>query len=418
MKNKELVKIRKEKNYYLSYFVELRKIIIVNEIGAKIIDLFFNRNYSLSKIVDIIFVFKKKNNKDLEKKVKQFLIEIEGELKNKHQGGYPFIKEEQMDIPIAVELQINSTCNLRCKHCCQSSYDKLISFKKIEKILEILAEEKVFEINLVGGELFLHPDVLKIISLCCEKYNFAINIITNATLLSERLIKKISKFKDNIAFLVSLEGVGDYNDEIRGKGTFEKINKTIKNLKKYGIYLEISSTINAVNIKHWRKTVAYCKELNIPCNFNLFKVFKPEQESLVLKPCDYFDFVKKIFEIRKKEKINIGLTNASIVAEINKGKPRNECRATLSGLNINVKQEMVPCSFLDDVGYYKNKKLPIFDKNFKDKWKNNYWFKKFRKGNLKECQACSYIFSGDINKVNPYSLTAFKRYLKNNKKYE
>jgi MoaA/NifB/PqqE/SkfB family radical SAM enzyme len=72
---------------------------------------------------------------------------------------------------------------------------------------------------------------------------------------------------------------------------------------------------------------------------------------------------------------------------------------------------MVPCPFLDEVGYYKNKKLPIFDENFKETWKTNYWFKDFRKGSFKECQACSYIFSGSRNGKNPYGVNAFKKYL-------
>jgi|GEM_PF-882830 len=417
MNNKNLVKIRKEKNYYLSYFVDLRRIIITNNIGAKVIDLIFNKNYSISKAVRKLFPVNKKIYKDVFKnKIKQFLIGIKKELKTKYEGGFPFVEDEQMDVPIAAEIQVNTFCNLRCKHCCQSSYNKIMPFKKIKKILEILYREKVFEINLVGGELFLHPDILEIISLCCEKHNFATNIVTNATLLSEDIIKKISKFRNKLAFLVSLEGVGDHNDEIRGKGTFKKIDRAIRALKKYKIYLEISTTINAVNIKYWREVVDYCKKLNIPCNFNLFKIFKPEQKKFVLDSRNYFKFIKKLFEVRKKEKADIGLTNAAIVSEINGAEPRNECKATLSGLTINVEGEMIPCPFLDEVGYYKNKKLPIFDENFKETWKNNYWFKDFRRGNFKECQACSYIFSGDRNRKNPYGLNAFKKYL--NKKLQ
>jgi len=151
------------------------------------------------------------------------------------------------------------------------------------------------------------------------------------------------------------------------------------------------------------------------CNFNLFKIFKQEQNNLILKPEKYFTFIKKLFKIKKVEKIDIGLTNAAIVAHIIGVQPRKECRTTLSGLTINVRGEMVPCPFLNEVGYYK-KNLPVFSENFKKEWKSNVWFKKFRKGNLKECQACSYIFAGDIKKRNPYGLLEFKQYLKRSAK--
>jgi MoaA/NifB/PqqE/SkfB family radical SAM enzyme len=413
MKSKELVKIRKEKKYYLCYFVDSRRIIIVNDIGARTIDLFFNKNCPEPKIINkLLSILDKKIDKIYFRgKIRNFLKELKRELKNEHRGGFPFIEEERMDVPIVVELQINTSCNLRCRHCCQSEYNELMPFKKIKRILKILYKEKVFEINLVGGEVFLHPDILKIISLCCEKYNFATNIVTNATLLSEKMIKRFSRFRNNLAILVSLEGIGSHNDKIRGKGTFGKIDNAIKNLKKHKIYLETSTTVNAVSIKYWREVVDYCKKLNVPCNFNLFKLFKPEQKELVLKPNDYFNFIERIFKFRAKHKVEIGLTNAAIVAEINGGTPRKECKATLTGLTIDVKRRMVPCPFLDKAGYYKDKKLPIFDKNFKNKWRNNRWFKDFRRGNLRECQSCSYIFSGSRDKINPYGLTAFKKYL-------
>lgn len=412
MKNKKLVKIRKEKNYYLCYFIELRRIIIVNEIGAKIIDLFFNKEISESKIINKLSINGKINKLYLKNKVKKFLKDLKGDLKYGYRGGFPFVEKEQMSVPIVTEIQLNTLCNLRCKHCCQSEYDKLMPFKKVKEILKILYKENVFEINLVGGEVFMRPDILKIVSLCCGKYNFATNIVTNATLLSEPIIKKLAKFRNNLAILISLEGIGKYNDEIRGGRTFKKVNSAIKIFKKYKIYLEISTTVNSITIKNWNRIVDYCKKLNISCNFNLFKIFKPGQKDLILDPNTYFDFIKRLFKLRKKEKINIGLTNAAIVAEINKGQPRKECKATLSGLTIDVDGRMVPCPFLDEAGYYKGKKLPIFDKDFKKKWENNYWFKDFRRGNLKECQACSYIFSGSRDKINPYGLISFKKYIK------
>jgi len=89
---------------------------------------------------------------------------------------------------------------------------------------------------------------------------------------------------------------------------------------------------------------------------------------------------------------------------------RKECRATLSGLTIDVNGYMVPCPFLKLAGYYNKAKLPMFDKNFVQTWKNNYYFRKFRQGNLHECQARAFIFSKDIKGPDPYGIKAFKKY--------
>lgn len=406
-----MVKIRKESDYYLAYFIELRKIIPLNYLGASIVNSFFNKSYSPEKITNLINSKKRIVKKEY---VLDFLKELKKELLVPREGGYPVVDKELFEIPISVEVQLNTQCNLRCKHCCQPSYDKIMPVAQVKRILKILNEKKVFEINLTGGEPFLHPNIFELIQLSAEKYNFATIIITNGTLLTESLVKRLSKFRNNLAFLVSLEGVGKVNDNIRGKGVFKKVDRVLKILKKYDIYVEISSTINSWNINHYQELINYSKSLGIPLNFNLFKPFKESHKDLTLDPCQYFKFIEDIFKQRELYKTNIGLTNAAIVAKLTgKGKQKT-CRATLSGLSINVEGRMVPCAFLADIGYYDKAELPKFDENFLINFKNNYYFKKFRRGNLQECQACSYIFSGDIKGKDPYGISAFLEYKKAN----
>jgi MoaA/NifB/PqqE/SkfB family radical SAM enzyme len=337
-------------------------------------------------------------------------LQIKNELEQAYEGGYPVIDKEQLDAPIAAELQINTGCNLRCKHCCQSSYNKEMSLKRVGSILNALYKANIFEINLVGGELFLHPKIFEIISLSCKKYSFATTIVTNGTLLSETTIKKLAKFKKNLVFLVSLEGVKKNNDIIRGKGVFAKADKTIKSLKKQGFYVEISTTINNSNIETYQSLIEYAEKLKVPLNFNLFKPFKPEQKYLILDPQKYFAFVEDIFRRRKRDKADIGLTNAAIASYLTARSIRKTCRATLSGLTINVDGKMVPCAFLGEINYYDETKLPDFNKDFLKEWKENDIFKKFREINLRECQACSYIFKGDIRGEDPYGLRAFRKH--------
>jgi len=408
-KNQDLiVKIRRESSYYLAYFIELRRIVPVNKIGAEIIDAFFNRNYSVEKIVELIGLKENLNDRD----ILSFLQDVRKEVVQPYEGGYPIVDKEQLDVPIAVEIQTNTTCNLRCRHCSQPDYSRVMPFRKIKGILEVLDKKGVFELNLTGGEFFLHPRALEIIQLSCKKYNFATIIITNGTLLTEEIIKKCVRFKHNLAFLVSLEGVGEINDEIRGRGVFDKVNKTIHLLKDYGFYVEISSTINKLNIKYYQDIIEYAKSLNVPLNFNLFKPFKKGHKDLVLDPLEYFEFVEDIFRQRRLYRANIGLTNAAIAGELMGHKKRKTCRATLSGLTIDVDGRMVPCPFLKEVGYYKAEKLPLFNEKFVDTWKHNYYFEKFRQGNLRECQACAYIFTGSVEGEDPYGIGAFMDYRK------
>jgi MoaA/NifB/PqqE/SkfB family radical SAM enzyme len=407
--DKSIVKIRREQNHYLAYFIELRKIVPTNFVGARIIEHFFNAKKSIDEVLKIL----KKSGYDLNReRIVAFLKDLKKDLKNVDEGGYPVVEEEKMEVPLAVELQLNTNCNLRCKHCCQPAYNKIMATNKVKSILSTLYKAKVFELNLVGGELFLHPDIEEIIELSCSKYNFSTTLITNGTLLNARLIKKLSKHKKNIAFLISLEGVGEINDHIRGKGVFNKVDKVLKMLKKVGFYIEISSTINNFNIDHYQKLIDYSNSLGIPLNFNLFKPFKENQDDLTLPPEKYFNFVTNIFKQKLSKNLDIGLTNAAIAAKMFNRPARNECKATLSGLTVDVERRMIPCPFLSEIGYYDDKELPEFSKDFLREWRGNKYFKEFRRGNMRECQACSYIFEGNLNKKSPYGISAFKKYMK------
>lgn len=406
----ELAKIRKEGNSYLVYFLELRRLLAINRTGAQIVGYFFNKNYSSDKIAFLL----KKKSKDpsiISKKViEEFLKKIKKELKDSRAGGYPIISQKEVGVPVSVELQINTNCNLRCRHCFQDEYHKIMPFEKIKKILTILHKVKVFEIKLVGGETFLHPRIFDVLHLC-QKYNFVIDVVTNGTLLSDELIEKLVKIK-NLALLVSLEGVEEINDRIRGKGGFEKVDKVIRKLREKGIYVEISTTLNSENIGHYREMVEYSKDLGVPCNLNLFKPLKKRHLALILKPEKYFEVAEEVF---KDPESKSRVTSAAIVGEIVEHKERDECRATLLGLTIDVEGKMVPCPILQAAGYYDSAELPDFDKDFIDTWRNNQVFQEFRKIGFKECQARSYIFSKEVRGKDPYGITAFKKYCRSKK---
>lgn len=410
MKN-ELVKIRKESDYYLAYFNELRKFIPVDYIDSKILNHFFNRGFSIKEISNLMRQSDKKYNLS-EKNIRNFLHQIQNELTVAPRGNIQ-LYQRQLNAPIAVEIEITTRCNLRCKHCCIEEYNKLMPINKIEYILKLLNDKKIFEISLAGGEPFVHPQILNIL-LLCEQYDFATIITTNATLLTESLIKKLTKFK-NLAFVVSLEGIGRINDVIRGRGVFEKVDQAIKNLQKNNLYVEISSTITKKNIKHYKELLEYVKSLDIFCNFNLFKPFKKNHKPYTLEPNEYFKFTEDLFKARHFSGAKVGLPNAGAIFGYLEGQKKcNECYAIMCAFTIDVEGNMIPCPALQTAGYYDNVTLPKFDENFIDTWKNNHHFQKFRNGNLQECQARSYIFSKNIKGKDPYGINAFQKYQKAN----
>lgn len=114
------------------------------------------------------------------------------------------------------EIDVTDNCNLRCKHCYhfqgrQDLQAKEIKFCVWEKRLKELHKFGIRAVLLVGGEPALRPDVL----MLADKLFPFVYVITNGT------IKITEKFKHRL--FVSLDGLPNTNDSIRGNDVFSKV---------------------------------------------------------------------------------------------------------------------------------------------------------------------------------------------------
>ena len=409
----EFVRIRKEEESYILYFPSERLTTVVNEVGAEITDMFFNKNMKVSEISETLCEkYQGVDNLTLSKDVKEFLRDLKKRISI---SNINLVEQKKLMYPLGAEVEITSGCNLRCKHCFQGEYkEEFMPFEEFKEIIDILKENNVYEINLVGGEVFHHKDAMKMIKYVSDS-DMVLTIVTNATLISDEEIKELSKIK-YLYVLISLDGNKTIHEVIRGKGTYDKTVNTAKKLKEAGINVEFLYTLNAINISVYKEAVEYSREIDIPINFNLFKPFsKTGHENLVISPEKFFEAVEDLLNLRVKKGYKIGVSNAAIVSYALGLPDKNECTATLSGLVINKNKKMLACPYLVECGYHNALELPKFDKNFLNEWRDGEYFNKFRSNGLKNCQACSYIYSGDVKGFDPYGIEAYKKYRENKK---
>jgi len=123
----------------------------------------------------------------------------------------------------AAMVNITNKCTLRCKHCfvfreanpnsMQNEMDTETMLKRLSSLQE---KHGINTMLWMGGEPLLRPDVLKKgIKIFAKNH-----ITTNGTI-------DLIDFPDCI-YVVSLDGPRQYNDAIRGKGTYAKVMRTIK----------------------------------------------------------------------------------------------------------------------------------------------------------------------------------------------
>lgn len=160
--------------------------------------------------------------------------------------------------PLSVTYIISRNCNLRCKQCNiwkNPRRDPLTLKQKLSVIDKLFAWLGNFQLNISGGEPFVHPHTIKILEKAARK-KIKIYISTNGTLLSKRVLDKLAKYKKYIFLHVSFDGYNSKtHDYLRGKdGTFTKIVDNIKywkNIKKGNF--SMSAVISQYNVSYLTK---------------------------------------------------------------------------------------------------------------------------------------------------------------------
>jgi len=169
-------------------------------------------------------------------------------------------------------------CNLRCKHCFVESphqddkerkeyWNGLgsdLSTEQAKYSIAQLDKIGISMLHLTGGEPLLRED-LEEIALYAKDKNMYVSLDTNGTQITKERAKSLSCF-DRIG--VSVDGMKETHDWIRGQNTFEKAVKAIELLKKYSdSVVGIVFTINKMNYGDVAKVLEFA---NAHCDFITF----------------------------------------------------------------------------------------------------------------------------------------------------
>jgi MoaA/NifB/PqqE/SkfB family radical SAM enzyme len=117
--------------------------------------------------------------------------------------------------PFVATLKVTTRCALNCRHCpwTLNQVEDLPSSRWME-IIAALARRGVVHIVLEGGEPTMRNDLEELV-LCGKRYGMRTTIATNGT----RSLEDYSPDR----FLVSIDGLEDVHDWLRGDGAFERL---------------------------------------------------------------------------------------------------------------------------------------------------------------------------------------------------
>ncbi len=186
---------------------------------------------------------------------------------------YPSIRDlniHQSPIPSLryLELQITDRCNLSCRHCYLGESSKRdLNFEIIRKVLKEFEEIQGLRLLISGGEPLLYPHFWELNDILRD-YAFRSILLSNGTLINEEVARSLKVHEVQL----SLDGMREGHEILRGKDTFEKVIRVIDILKENNIQVSIATMIHRANLKEFDELFSLIsskdiKEWNvdIPC---------------------------------------------------------------------------------------------------------------------------------------------------------
>ncbi|AZR74385.1 hypothetical protein BBF96_13910 [Anoxybacter fermentans] len=299
-----------------------------------------------------------------------------------------------LSAPVKVFLSITDYCNLKCKHCFGDyGQGSQMSFDRVAEIVQQLKEVGVFEVSLTGGEPLLHPDLYKIIELLIDS-GINIQICTNGTVITDEFIDIVKQYKNHFLRLsISIDGIPEVHDRIRGTGTYNKIMSNIKILQKHNIDFGFNLVLNNLNVWTIKEflNIMYDRGIHRGSFSPIKPVGRAKNTSLNFRKGNKFNtdwkemVINEIKNFAHKTGNNQFLYGHLITPEGKVTQPVGDnlmgflqakrCGAGIINASIAADGKVLPCTFLSEV--FKKREIPsesVFNKNFKEIWDKNEQF--------------------------------------------
>jgi len=158
-----------------------------------------------------------------------------------------------------LELQITDTCNLRCRHCYLGNGNaKELSPTQVRSVLAEFEELQGLRVLITGGEPLMHSRFDEINEMLPDFFLRKV-LFTNGLLLRNGLLKTL-KFDE---IQVSIDGMEQAHESLRGRGTFARSLEAIRQALDAGFAVSVSTMVHAGNLGDFDAMEKMFKDLGI-----------------------------------------------------------------------------------------------------------------------------------------------------------
>ena len=149
--------------------------------------------------------------------------------------------------PPFLYISIINSCNLRCQGCWVdvAAKQQVIDIDAMNRLLsDAKAQGNVF-FGIVGGEPFMHPQILEILASHPDCY---FQVFTNGHFITDDVARELHRL-GNVTPLISVEGTEIVSDERRGRaGVLSKTMQGLQNCLNHKVFTGVCTSVCNTNI--------------------------------------------------------------------------------------------------------------------------------------------------------------------------
>ncbi|WP_265550642.1 thio(seleno)oxazole modification radical SAM maturase SbtM [Trichlorobacter lovleyi] len=149
-----------------------------------------------------------------------------------------------------LQWHLTQSCDLSCKHCYDRSQRAAFPFYRAVTLMQELRDfcwSRFVrpQVSFSGGNPLLHPDFYRIYQAAAD-HGLMTAILGNATERSN--IERLMAIQRPVYYQVSLEGLEEHNDTIRGEGNFRRTIAFLEMLTELGVPNMVMLTLTRNNL--------------------------------------------------------------------------------------------------------------------------------------------------------------------------
>lgn len=210
--------------------------------------------------------------------------------------------------PPFLYVSVINSCNLRCQGCWVdvAAKQERIDLEAMSKLIAEAREMGNSFFGIVGGEPFMHPELLQIIDRHPDCY---FQVFTNGHFITDDVAKELRRM-GNVTPLISVEGNEIVSDERRGRG--EVLSKTmegIQNCLNNKVFTGVCTSICRTNIDDLLTDEWVDRLIEMGVLYTWFHVYRPMGPDacpdLCLTPEQQLRIRKFVVETRAKKPIAV-----------------------------------------------------------------------------------------------------------------